>query len=86
MQIHIPTVVQGMGGGGGGWSPPRVFDMLQYLNDLPSVESLWSSLQDEGYIIAGAANGGPLLAVSWILPRIRNQVKTMRNGNFLVLK
>ena len=54
MQIHTPTVVQK---GGGGWCspPPWVFDMVQYLEMiLPSVESLWSSLQDEEYCMGGA--------------------------------
>ena len=36
-QTYTPTVVQE----GGGWTPPRVFDMLQYFATiLPSVESL----------------------------------------------
>ena len=35
--------------------PPWVFDMLQYFEMiLPSVESLWFSLQDEVYCIGGA--------------------------------
>ena len=48
-----PTMVHG-----GGWcppSPPWVFDMLQYFEMiLPSLESLWSSLQDEVYFMGGA--------------------------------
>ena len=39
-QIHNPHSGTS-GGGGGGRIPPRVFDMLQYLETiLPSVESL----------------------------------------------
>ena len=34
MQIHTPTVVQGGGGGGCGWTPPRLFDMLQYFETI----------------------------------------------------
>ena len=82
------------GGGGGGWNPPRDFDMLQYFETiLPSVESLWSSLQDEVYFMGGGAAGGlwrnqqwtPSWPPSWILPKIRNQVKSARNGDFLCL-
>ena len=59
MQIQTPTVLQG-GGGGGGWSPTWVLDMLHYLKTiLPSVESLWSSLQDdEVYFMGGGTAGG----------------------------
>ena len=43
-QIHTPTMVQEVGGGGGGemgGTPPGVFDVLQYFETiLPSVESL----------------------------------------------
>ena len=76
-QSHIPMVVQG---GGGWWTPPPwVFDMLQYFETiLPSVER--SSLQDEVYFMGGGAAGGlwrhQTLSPSWILSRIRNQVKT----------
>ena len=46
-------------GGGGWWNPRWVFDMLQYFEMiLPSVESLWSSLQDEVYFMGGGAAGG----------------------------
>ena len=85
---HIPTVAQGWVDG----SPPvpRVFDMLPYFAKiLPSVESLWSSIQDEVYFMGGRAAGGlwrhQTWPPSWILPRIRNKVKTARNGNFLCL-
>ena len=45
-----------MGGGGGFDGPPGVFDMLQYFETiLPSVESLWSSLQDEEHFMDGGA-------------------------------
>ena len=55
-QIHTPTWYKG-----GGWMEPfpRVFDMLQYLKTiLLSVESLWSSWQDEVYFVSGGASGG----------------------------
>ena len=76
---------------------PRVFDMLQYFETiLPSVENLWSSQQDEVYFMGGGAAGGfwrqqnkiiwsLSWLPSWILPRIRNQVKIAINGNFLCL-
>ena len=55
MQIHTPTVVQKGGGVGAAPLPPWVFDMLQYFEMiLPSVESLWFSLQDEVYCMGGA--------------------------------
>ena len=54
MQIHTPTVVQ-KGEGLVLPPPPWVFDMLQYFEMiLPSVESLWFSLQDEVYCMGGA--------------------------------
>ena len=80
---------------GGGWNPPLVFDMFQYFETiLPAVESLWSSLKDEVHFIGGGDAGGlwhhqqwwPSWPPSWILPRIRNQVKTARNGDFFVLE
>ena len=89
-QIHTPTVVQ-RGGGRGDWNPSQEFDMLQYFETiLPLVESLWSSSQDDVYFMGGGAAGGlwrhQQWSPSWILPRIRNQVKTARNGNFLCFK
>ena len=84
-----------VGGGGGGWTSPRVLDMLHYFKTiLPSVENLQSSLQDdEVYFMAGGAAGGlwwhqqwlPSWPPSWNLPRISNHVKTARNGDFLCL-
>ena len=68
--------------------------MLQYFeNNLPSVESLWSSLQDKVYFIDGHPDGGlwcyetwlPSWSRSCILLRIKSQVKTARNGNFSVV-
>ena len=81
------------GGGGGMLEPrPRGFEMLQYfVTILPSVASLWSSLQDEVYFMGSGAAGGlwrhqqwsPPWPPSWILQRIRNQIKTAINSNFL---
>ena len=82
-QSHTPTVAQGVGGGGEWWldeTAPRVFDMLEYSEAiLSSVESFWSSLQNEVYFMGGGAAGGqwryqewsPSWPPSWILPRIR---------------
>ena len=85
MQIHTPTMVRR---GGGRIDPPRVFDMLQYFEKiLPSAKSLWSSRQDEVYFMGGNALWRhQQWSPSWILPRIRNQVKTGRNGDFFVLE
>ena len=82
------TVVQG---GGVDGPPPRVFDTLQYFETiLPSVESLWYSPQDEVYFIGDGAARGPMTSPKMVtildLPRIRNQVKTARNGDFFVLE
>ena len=48
------------------------------------------SLQDEAYFMGVGAAGGlwrhQRWLPSWILPRIRNQVKTARNGDFLCLR
>ena len=62
------------------------YSMLIFVN-----RSLWSSSQDQVYFIGGGAAGelwrhqqrSPSWPSSWILPRIRNQVKTARNGNVL---
>ena len=71
---------------------PRVFDMLQYFETILSLtKSLWFSQQDEVYFMGGGAAGGlwrhqewsPSWPPSWILPRIRNQVKIAVNGSFL---
>ena len=82
-QSHTPTMVQG----GVDGIPPCVFDMLQYFETiLPSVESLWSSPQDEGSLMGGGADGGlwrhQKWSPSWILLRIRNRVKTVRLDGF----
>ena len=79
MHSHTPTVAQS--GVDGPPPPPRVFDMLQYDETiLPSVESLWSSLQDEVYFVGDGAAGDlwrqQTWSPSWILSRIRNRVKT----------
>ena len=71
---HTPTVVQE---GGALMEPRWVFDMLHYFETiLPSVESLWSSLQNEVYFMGGGAAGGlwrhQTWSPSWILSRIRN--------------
>ena len=58
------------------------------------LQYLWSSLKDEVHFIGGGDAGGlwhhqqwsPSWPPSWILPRIRNQVKTARNGDFFVLE
>ena len=62
MQIHTPTVVQGRGGGTVDGNPlVRVFYMLHYFETIfPSVESLWSSLQDEVHFMGGGVAEGPV--------------------------
>ena len=56
----------GQMGGGGMMDPPSpwVFDKLQYFETiLPSVERLWSSLQDEVYFMGGGAAGGLIITI-----------------------
>ena len=57
MQSHRGT--RGEGEVDGTSSPPPLgFDILQYFETiLPSVESLWSSLQNEVYFVGGDAAG-----------------------------
>ena len=71
--------------------PPRVFDTLQYFETiLLSVESLWYSPQDEVYFIGDGAAGTPMTSPKMVtildLPRIKNQVKTVSDGDFFVLE
>ena len=92
-QIHTPTMVRG---GGGGWMEtlPIVFDMLQYFEMiLPLVDLAFDLLNKMKYILQVMAlleacdqQWSPSWPASWILPRIRNQVKTTRNSNFLSFK
>ena len=75
--------IQGWGGEGSLETLHRVVDMLQYFETiLTSVESLWSSQQDEVYFMGGGAAGGlwrhQKRSLPYILPRVRNQVKKMR--------
>ena len=85
-----PTVLQG-GRRQGLMEPlPRFIDLLRYFETIsPLVEILWSSQQDEVYFMVGSAAGGlwrhQQWMPSWILPRIRNQVKIAIDGNFFVL-
>ena len=81
MQIHTSTVVQGEGGGGG-WNPCPEF--LICCSILKRFHLWWKAcdlLNKMTYIyfMGGGAAGGLSLSPSWILPRIRNQVKTARN-------
>ena len=65
-KIHTPTVVQGVGETGVDGTRPRVFDMLEYSETiLPSVESLWSSLQDKVYFMGGGTTGGMWCHQQW---------------------
>ena len=80
-QNHTPTVLD-----------TREFFMFQHFETiLPSVESFWSSRQNEVYFMGGGAAGrlwhrqirSPSWPPSWILPRtIRNHVKSERTVNF----
>ena len=86
----LPTWYRRRGGGGRRWNPPRGFGMLEYSETiLPSVKSLWSSLQDKVYFISVGAAGGlrrhQQWSPSWISPRFRNRGKTTRNGDFFCL-
>ena len=85
-QSHTPAMVQEEGRRFDWTSPPPpwVFAMLQYFETiLPSWESLWYSLQDEVYFMGGGGAWGlwrhqtlsPSWPPSWILSRVRNQVK-----------
>ena len=59
-------MAQGGRMGGGVMDPPSpwVFDKLQYFETiLPSVEHLWSSLQDEVYFMGGGAAGGLIITI-----------------------
>ena len=78
---HTPTVVQG-GGGGGVDRTPWVFDMLQFCLRLKAFDLLYK----RRYILWVVAllkvcdvtkHGRHLDPPSWILSRIRNQVKTV---------
>ena len=73
---------------------PIVFDMLQYFEMiLPLVDLAFDLLNKMKYILQVMAlleacdqQWSPSWPASWILPRIRNQVKTTRNSNFLSFK
>ena len=56
-------------------SLPCVFHMLQYFETiLPSVESLWSSLQDEVYFVGGGAAGGLWRADIWLICTVAHEI------------
>ena len=80
-QIHTPTVVQGVGRG---WMEPlsRVFDMLCYFTFSWKAFDLLNKMK---YILGVVAQLHQQWSPSWILPRSRNQVKTLRNGHFWCL-
>ena len=80
-QIHTPTVVQGVGRG---WMEPlsRVFDMLCYFTFSWKAFDLLIKMK---YILGVVAQLHQQWSPSWILPRSRNQVKTLRNGHFWCL-
>ena len=74
---------------------PRVFDMLQYLKRFYVQIKAFDPLYKMSYILWVVALLGnlwrlqqwlPSWAPSSIFPRIRNQVKTAKNGNFFVLE
>ena len=93
-QIHTPTVVTT--GGGGGWmepAPRSFWYVAVFWNDFTfSGKPLIFSTR-WGYFMGSGTAGGlwrhqqwsPSWPPSWILPRIRNQVRTARNGYFLCL-
>ena len=82
MQIHTSTLVQGelMES-----PPPWSFLFVAvFRNAFDLVYKM------KVYFMGGGAAGGlwrhQQWSPSWILPRIRNQVKTARNGDFFVLE
>ena len=74
----------GRGRGWGWWKSSPLISIL------PSLESLWPSLQDEVYFIRGGTAGGLWPYQTWspsiIFPRTGNQVKTATINNFLRLR
>ena len=89
-QIHTPTVVQGGGGGGRGWNPPRSFWYVAvFWNDFTFgwkpliLLTRWGMFY--GWWRFWRTVTSPTMVVILVLPRIRNQVTTARNGNFFVL-
>ena len=91
--IPPPWYLSGRGGGGKDRTPPESFWYVAvFRNDFP-VESFWSSQQDEVYFMGGGATGdlwrhqqwSPSWPLFWILPWIKNQVKTAKNAICLCL-
>ena len=87
-QIHTPTVVKERVS----CNPPPEFSICcSILKRFCLQWSLPCSQRNEIYFMDGGTAGGlwrhhqwsPPWPPSWILPRIRNQVKTARNGKFL---
>ena len=78
MQSHTPTVVQG----GRGWW--QFFETI-----LPSVETFDILYKMDICFMGGGTVGGlsrhQTWSPSWILSRVRNQVKTVRIKNFLLI-
>ena len=71
MQSHTPTVVQREEG----LMDPCVFYMLKYFETiLPSLESLWSSLQDEICFMGGGAAGGLWCADIWLICTVAREM------------
>ena len=91
-QIHTTTVAQGVGGGGMDGIPLLSFWYVAVFwnNFAFSGKPLIFLTRLQVYFIGGGAAGGlwrhqqwsPSWLPSWILPRIRNQVKTVGNSNF----
>ena len=95
MQIHTLTAVQG---GGGLDGPPPPYSFLYaavFWNDFPfsGKPLIWYSLQAKVYFMGGFAAGdlwhyqqwSPSWPPSYILSRIRNQVKNSENEYFFAL-
>ena len=90
-QIFTPPLYRGKGGGD---RPPQSFwYVVVFQNNFAFSEKplIFSTRWGINYFMGGGAAGGlwhhqrwsPFWLPSWILPRIRNQVKTAINGNFL---
>ena len=88
-----PTMVQGGEGGLIDPLPQSFWYVVVFQNDFAFSEKplIFSTRWGINYFMGGGAAGGlwhhqqwpPFWLPSWILPRIRNQVKTAINGNFL---
>ena len=86
MQIYTPIVVQG---GRGWWNPHWSFWYVVVCRNYFALSGKPLILSTRWGIFYGCWRywrpvTSPAMVAIWILPRIRNQVKIIRNGNFCV--